>query len=435
MSFSNRTLTTAGVVAVASAAAFFAGRITAPPSTNGGAVGISERAVATKASARGDAATPRRLADRSGTREKTRGKGTIAKMEELLRGTDPTERSRAWLDFVNSLDPAEFESVVTSLRALKETSSFNNVFSVQTEYEVLLSAWSKQDPLRAFDYAQANTIINDLRNETRDTIISTWASYDPDAAIKWAGQNYKAEEGDGNPWMIGVIKSLATTDPARASQLLAAMPDSWARTASLNALTQSILAQGPDAARAYAESFADEDLKQGAISQIAPAMAAMDPAGTAELLMNNPGKVADDAIGKVISSWMKTDPDSAVACYQSLPPGKMRSNALISVAKSIAEKDPLAAADFVDANAADANNSVYADLGELLSVSAPESAASYIGRIANPETRERMYESTLRRWLYRDFDAATTWINGNAVPENVQLSLQEQIDEIQESGQ
>ena len=198
MSSSNRTLTMAGAIAVASAGAFFAGRMTAPSATTAGADGGPDSSLPAKVSARGaDAAdgsgtTSRRLSDRSSTREKgpkaTKGAEALAKMEELMRNTDPIARTQAWLDFVNSIDPSEFESVVASFRSLGMTESR------MTEYAMLLSAWGKKDPLQALAYAQANT----GNRFARTTILSTWASYDPAGAIQWAEQNHEAKEGEGN---------------------------------------------------------------------------------------------------------------------------------------------------------------------------------------------------------------------------------------------
>jgi hypothetical protein len=137
----------------------------------------------------------------------------------------------------------------------------------------------------------------------------------------------------------------------------------------------------------------------------------------------------------VISSWMERDKDSAIAYYKALPAGDVRSNALRGVANSLALQDPRAAADFLDANAADANDRVYQQFVWHSFGEAPDVAASYIGKISNPREQEQMYGRMLDGWLRRDFDAASTWINGNALPESVQQRLQGRIQEIQQRQQ
>jgi hypothetical protein len=433
MSSQNRTLTMAGAIVVASAGAFFAGRMTAPSSPSGGTAGDSEAALSSKISSRGgdassapDGSPARRLADRSANREKSgKGEEALAKMETLMRTTDPIERTRAWLDFVNSIAPSEFESVVASFRSLGMTDTR------MTEYAMLLSAWGKTDPLQALAYAQANT----GNRFARTTILSTWATYDAAGAIQWAEQNHEPQEGEGNPWMIGIIQGLASTDPARASQLLTAMPFSEERGEALSALLPSILAKGDDAAKAWAEAITDDALKQGAIGRLAETMAEKDPAGTADWLMRNPGEAADRSMDNVISAWMDKDQDSAIAYYKGLPAGDVRSNALRGVANSMAMEDPRAAADFLDANAADANDRVYQQFVWHSFGEAPDIAANYIGKISDPREQEQMYGRMLDGWLRRDFNAASTWINGNTLPESVSQKVQSRIQEIQQRQQ
>lgn len=433
MSSKNRTLTLVGAFAVASAGAFFAGRMTAPGTADAASSEKGGGNLPSKVSDRGGfgesgeaGSTRRSLAERAaGKSTAVRGEEALAKLEALMRTTDPIERSKAWLDFVNAIDPSEFESVVASFRALGMTESR------MTEYSMLLSAWAKKDPLQALEYAKANTGNRFARN----TILTAWAAYDPEGAIRWAEQNHQAKEGEGNPWMIGVIQGLAANDPARASQLLAGMPFSEERGEALGVLLPNILSQGPDAAKAWATAITDEALKEGAIARVAEALAAKDPAGTAAWLASQPGAAADRSMDNVISAWMDKDQDAAVAYYKGLPAGDMRTNALRGVANSMAMKDPRAAADFLDANAAYANDRVYEQFVWHSFGEAPEIAAGYIGKLSNAEQQERMYGRMLDGWLRRDYNAASQWINQNALPQNVSERVQRRMQEIQQRQQ
>ncbi len=430
---SNRNLILAGAVLATATVAFTAGRMSAP----GGAAADS-------ASAAGQAAgksTLRTGADLSGAASGAgrRGSGTrgeaetgtargeeaLAKMEEMMRITDPMERNRAWMDFINSIDPAEFESVVASFRGMGITNSR------MTEYSMLLSAWAKRDPLQALAYAEANTGNRFARN----TILTTWAAYDPDGAIRWARDHHEPDDEEGNPWMIGVIQGIAAHDPERATMLLKGMNYSDERGEALNAMLPNILAQGGDAARAWAEAIEDEQLKQGAIGQIAEALAAKDPAGTADWLAKNPGEAAQRRMDDVISSWMEKDPEAATAYYKNLPAGDVRTNALRGVATSMAMKDPHAAADFLDEHASDANDRVYQQFAWVSFGEAPDLAVSYIGKIANAREQERMYDRMFRGWMRRDPGAAVNWANSATLPQNVQERVQRQIQQMQQQQQ
>ena len=427
----SKNLTLAGAILVASSGAFIAGRMTAPDPAATASSAAADQALRTKVSSRGgdsdeSAAGSRRTRNSSredGKSAANRGARALAKMEALMRTVDPIERNAAWLDFINSVDPSEFESVVASFRALGMTDTR------MTEYAMLLSAWAKTDPLQALAYAEANTGNRFARN----TILTTWAASDPEGAIRWAQDHHEGE--DGNPWMIGVIQGIAASDPARASQLLTEMAYSQERGEALGVLLPTILAQGNDAAKAWVEGITDDQLKQGAIGRVAEAMAASDPEGTAAWLAANPGEAADRSMDNVVSAWMDQDQDGAIAYYKGLPSGDLRTNALRGVANSMAMKDPRAAADFLDANAGDANDRVYQQFVWHSFGEAPDIAASYISRINNPREQEQMYGRMLNGWLRRDFEAASTWIGSNALPENVQQRVDRQVQEIQQRQQ
>ncbi|WP_367873843.1 hypothetical protein [Luteolibacter sp. Populi] len=427
---SSRNLTLIGAVVVASAGAFFAGRMTAP-SGNEPASG-SAGTMPGKVSSRGGAGESSETARRDGAARdaakgpaSARGEKALAKMQELMLVTDPMERSKAWLDYINTIDPAEFESVVASFRSSGLTDTR------MAEYSMLLTAWAKKDPMQALAYADEHTGNRFARN----TILTSWASSDPDAALRWAREHHEDEDGEGNPWLIGVIQGIAASDPARASQLLTEMPFSEERGEALAALLPHLLAQGGDAAQKWAESIADDQLKQGAIARVADALAAKDPASTAEFLIRNPGEAANRTMDDVLTAWMEQDKGAAVAYYKALPAGDARTNALRGVANSMAMENPQAAADFLDANAADANNGVYQQFVWHSFGEAPDLAVNYIGKMTNAREQERMYGRILDGWLRRDFNAASKWIGSANLPQPVQERVQRRMQEQQQRQQ
>ncbi len=421
----NRNLTLAGALVVASAGAFVAGRLSVPDAA---ATSAKENAspvpsrIVRAGGADAEAARREGGADRS-SRVARRGEDTLAAMERIARTVDPLERTQAWLDYVNTLDPTEFESVVASFRALGLTDSRMG------EYSMLLAAWAKNDPLAALDYAQAHTGNRFARN----TILSVWAAGDPEGAIQWAKQHH---QGDGaNPWMIGVIQGLAQHDPHRASQLLAEMPFSEERGEALGAMIPHLLQQGPDAAKTWAEAITDERLRDGAIGRIAEGLARQDPAGTAAWLASMGGSAANSSMDDVVSAWMRQDEQGAVGYFQGLPAGEIRTNALRGIANQMALGDPHAASVFLDTYAADADDRVYQQFVWNSFGQAPDVAAQYIGRISDEQRRDGMYGRMLDGWLRRDFDAASNWIGGAQLPDPVRQRLDRRIREMQQRQQ
>lgn len=422
----NRHLILGTALAVTTTGAFVAGRLSAPASEDVTAGGTKAIPVTTRLNRVADgteAASRREGASSRESRGARRGEDSLSAMERIVHTSDPLDRTQAWLDFVNSLDPSEFESVVASFRALGMTESRMG------EYAMLLSAWAKNDPLAALEYAQANTGNRFARN----TILSVWAASDPEGAVRWAKDNHQGE--GANPWMIGVIQGLANHDPERASQLLAEMPFSEERGQALSALLPALLQKGPDAAKAWAESITDERLRDGAIGRIAESLAREDPAGTAAWLASMPPSAASGSMSSVVADWARQDRDGAVGFFQNLPAGEVRTSALRGIATQMAVQDPRAASAFLDRNAADADDRVYQQFIWHSASQAPEIAAEYIGRISDERRRDAMYGRMLEGWLRSDFNSATQWLGSARLPDPVRQRLDRQIQEIQQRQQ
>jgi hypothetical protein len=413
---------TAAAVLVASASAFIAGRATAPRAASGETaestttiIERSKRSERTQESAEGS-----RTAARRGTPDPADAPPEIDEMKRIIGTVDPLARAQAWLDYVNTLEPDQFESVVADFRE----SGFSR--ENMNEYGMLLTAWAKVDPLSALDYAKENTGTPFARN----TILTTWATSDPEAAIVWAKDNHDGD--DANPWMVGVIQGLAQYDPARASQLMNEMPYSEERGKALGAILPHILSQGGDAAKTWATSIEDERLRGGAIRRISEELAKQDPRGTAEWLTNFGGEAANEAIDNVMGVWAREDSSAAVAHFESMPSGELRTNALRGLANRMAMEDPGEAANFLDSHASDADDNTYQQFVWHSMRDDPALAANYIARIGDDRQRDRMYRRMLEGWMWRDLDGASQWIGSAQLPEDVARHLEGRMNDVRE---
>ncbi|MGC4016741.1 MAG: hypothetical protein QM755_19835 [Luteolibacter sp.] len=219
------------------------------------------------------------------------------KMSALMRSADAQERARAWLDFVDGLEPGQFEQVVADFRSMGLSSS--NL----SEYATLLSSWAKHDPLAALDFAEKNT----GSVFARQAILSTWANTDPAAALAWANSHFQGAPDQGNPWLVGVIRGIAANDPVEASRLMQGMPFSRERGDALASLVPTIMAQGAQEAMAWADGLQDPSLKDRAMREIAPRLAEQDPKGAANwLAMTNTGYSRGTLIRRRPSFSMRT---------------------------------------------------------------------------------------------------------------------------------
>ena len=347
----------------------------------------------------------------------------LNKLEMIVRGENALDRNRALLDYIDQLGPGEFQDAVAHFRSLGITESRMG------EYSLLLTAWAKLDPTSALAYAEENT----RGGFARDTVLSSWATNDPEAAIRWADANH---EGDGaNPYMIGVIRGLAGTDPVRATNLLAEMPYSGERGAALQAMLPHIMSQGTEAASKWITEIEDPRLRNGALMSMAGQLAQEDPEGTAKLLLANPGDATNRRLDDVYAAYMNQDKAKALSSFNSLPAGEERSNALRGMVNSLTNQDPKAGEALMNQYPNDVNDNVVQQFVWNSQNADPALAVNNISRIGDENQRNQMYRRMLGRWIRRDAAGAQAWIQNNPLPNDVQQRAYQQLNEAQQRQQ
>ena len=335
----------------------------------------------------------------------------LANMEKIVRGENALDRGRSMLDWIDSLAPQDFEAAVARFRGLGITEARMG------EYAMLLTAWAEADPISALAYTTKNT----TSGMATGTVLSAWASSNPQAAIAWAKANHEGD--DANPYMVGIIRGLAGTDPARATALLTEMPFSRERGEALQAMLPHLIKMESADAKKWIADISDEQLRGGAISRYAEAMANQDPAGTASWLMENLTETSVRSVDDVYREWARADSVAALANFQSLPEGEARSRALRGIVMVDARDDAQAAAALMNRFPADITDNTVQHFIWNSFEKAPGVAVNQIGLIQDESSRNRMYQRALSNWLDRDPTAAQKWIDTANLPASVNESL------------
>lgn len=414
-------LTLSAAVVSFAAVGFLVGRITSAP--DGQPTGGDDSAMLDTRPARpgqplaGNDSALRRDADqrRSARDDRATPEDRNTRLEAIVRGENALDRSRSLLAFIDQLGPDDFEDAVAHFRSLGITEDRMG------EYALLLTAWAKADPIKALEYAQANT----QGDFARTTILSSWASADPEAAIRWATNNHT---GDGpNPHLAGVIRGIAAQDPARATDLLTSMPRSRERGQALDGILPHLIALGAEETRNWINKIDDESLRNGALERSAVRIASTDPAMAADMLIANPSEAADRRLDDVYQAWASQDPSAALTSMNALPAGDLRSNALRGIVSNTARENPQAVAALLDTYSGDVNDRVIRSAAWSSFRQDPSVSADLISRYSDPGTQSRMYRRTLNVWLDRDPEAAKAWIDTNPLPDNVREDLAERL--------
>lgn len=335
----------------------------------------------------------------------------LASMEELIRGENALDRGRAMLSWIDSLAQEEFEAAVDRFRNLGLTEARMG------EYAMLLTAWGELDPTAALAYTAENT----QGGMATGTVLTAWASRDPEAAIAWAKANH--EGADANPYMIGIIRGLAETNPTRATELLQGLPFSSERGEALAAMMPHLMRMGAEGAKDWIAKLTDNKLRDGAIARFAETMARNDPEGTATWLMANLGDASIRSVDKVYGEWAKKDKGAAKTSFEKLPAGAARSHALRGLVTVEARENPQAGANLMNSYPADVDDRIVQHFIWNAFDKAPEVAVNQIGKMENGDRQNRMYGRALEAWLGRDKQAAQKWIDSANLPESVVKGL------------
>lgn len=337
--------------------------------------------------------------------------------QALKNMTDPIARAEKFLEFVKNLSPDQYLDAVDAYR---EGGIENEQFG---EYRILLSAWAQIDPLQALDYAKEKT----GTNFARQTILSTWAKNDAEGAVAWARDNFDSEAkgADANPWLIGVIQGISSTDLGRATQLLEELPFSRGRGQALDAVFAEVIASGPDNAKRWIASLTDEKLKSGAAGRLAGQLAQEDPRSAAEWATSMGSDILKSSAGEIVQQWADEDLPAARAWVESQPEEVVASAGPTLVREIIQNEDVVAASDWL-ANYEGKpafDDSVKSLVWHSMN-DEPALAADWIMRLSSTDDQRGTFHRMIGRWMSNDEAGVVDYVNNNPVPEGIQQRVE-----------
>ena len=343
LSFSTFTLmtksqiyTTSAVVAIG-ASAFFAGRsngIASAQADAASAAGASTSLVMAENAKAPRGNTGRRTSSNDnfpGTKE-----GRMAMLRMILGNGDAVHRNQALERFMARLEPDELGEMVDFLCQQRPKNAAEQQ-ALESAQQLMLSAWTKRDPMGAIQAAMdpkrrySGTMPRDSQLQT---IASVWGAQDPDAAIAWAKAQpgYPATEDLPDPFMVGLVRSVAGQDLTKATALLAEMPFGMNRRTALTGMLPELITKGQGAAAGWIDGLQDEKLKKGANNMVAEELAETNPKSAAEWILSRMGGDTEfSSIDGVMERWLRQQQGEALAFFENIPAGRVRSDAFRTI--------------------------------------------------------------------------------------------------------
>ena len=321
------------------------------------------------------------------------------------------------LSLIDSLSPDEFESTVADFRALGMTSER------MSEYSMLLHAWGKVNPLKAISYVQTNSKSDYAVKE----VLASWAMNDATSALTWARENHEGD--DANPYLTGIIRGLAGSNPTLATQVLQELPYSEERGEALRSLAPHIASLGLDGAQQWLSGIKDPKLVSGASAYLASQFSKQNPTTAADWV----NRIEDDdartrALTEVVDNWTDQDPSAAKSWIATLPYDDQL-KAGPEFVNSYARQDANAAADWLDQNSSAPNyQELLRKFADGARRSDPLLALNYGNELEDENSRSRSVGRALWTLYRKDKTEARNWIQNNDVPERVRRHVNKMMD-------
>lgn len=370
---------------------------------------------------------------------------TPTDLRDILAQTDPMSRIRSLLAYVDGLKPEDIPGALAEIR--KGAPEWDPEGRMLTH--MLLTRWAQDDPDAAFasladldfkktggdpnsilaglaaqDPKRAADWLNNPDNSLvqypmmghilAGTIAKEWVRQDAEAALAWAETLPESQRAGA---YSGVLGSLATTDPLRASTLAMKLESGEARQHIVGEVARAWARTAPTDALAWAQSLEGDDQQQ-ATREALGTWAQADPAAAAKLVDGMTGQEPFDSyLTTVASTWAPQAPGEAAAWVTTQAEGQGKNQAMGHVMWNWTTRDPESAANWLAEQPVGAARD--AGIGGLAKAAFdfdPGGALTWATDIDNEGFRGEAVEIGLREWMKRDPERARQWANQNDVP-------------------
>lgn len=274
------------------------------------------------------------------------------------------------------------------------------------------------DPVRAGAIAQqlpGGQPYMNPRERAIDTIASSWASKDRDAAMSWASS--LSSLTDRNKALNSVITTWGFDDPPAAAAYAAknltadsrrnvfqALFSSWAMN-DFQAVTDWIKQESNPKVRAEANTSVVQGLSYASVKKAAD-----------YLLTLEPGEEQNSAVWSVSYQMAEEDLNDALDWLHKLPAGAQR-NATQNVVREWAQEDPKAALDYaLTHETGELQTAMISAVANQWGNRDPQEALTYARSLPAGDKRDQMIKNMISSWASQDPKAASAVVS--AMPDS-----------------
>ena len=301
---------------------------------------------------------------------------------------DPLEQMSAFLQLCQNLDDETIKAMIGAYEKKDwdgmDAMLFLNYFTY---------AWARHDPIAALEWSKTRDpfLEHDLVSEA---MLSGWASVDPQAALAWARENkspWDQEQKRGNERLIGVIKGMAETDLAGATELMKELDYVLYLDKAASTLMASAWAKGEQTAFDWVESFPEGKAKNSAYEALGKRLIREDIDRAVEWVDSmDESKIKTKIAKEAAKAMCILSPDKAADWVGRMPPGEARTASMERVVSEWVEQDPVATAEWLNQFPNDQSiDGALAIFAHQIAKKDPQSALQWAQAIEDPKRKDR----------------------------------------------
>lgn len=260
------------------------------------------------------------------------------------------------------------------------------------------------------------------------SVLAGWATVDSGGAIAYLNglEDGREKQMAG----FGVLQGMLVNGVGEAMGFIQGLPktEDGDRTKGfyMAMVTGEMLEQGLDAAKDWADTVTDPDLRSGVLARVAMEMMRDDREGAAAWLAKYGDEdAAAPAVSRLADSWADEDPKAVIDWAADLS-GKAKAEAYQEAMGSWARKDPEGAGEFLGTLQASAERDAAVEgYATRVSREDPVAAMEWVETIGDESLRQEAMVEVARDWYRKDEAATTAWIATQGLSEEAVKSITE----------
>ena len=307
---------------------------------------------------------------------------------QQVGSNDPLEQMSAFLQLCQDLDDETIKAMIEAYEKKDwkgiDAMLFLNYFTY---------AWAKHDPIAALEWSKTRDpfLEQDLVSEA---MLSGWASVHPQAALTWARENENRrdkEQKRGNDLLIGVIKGMAETNLAGATELMKELNYGLYLDKAASTLVTAAWAKGEQTAIDWVEKFPEGKARNSAYEALGKRLIREDLNRAVEWVDSmDESKIKTKIARETAKAMVIRSPEKAADWVARMPLGEARSASMERVVSEWVELDPVATAEWLNQFSSDQQiDGALAIFSHQIAKKDPQSALQWAQEIEDPKRKER----------------------------------------------